>query len=465
MSDHPLSIELLVKEAQALRAAGTPRLEVSLHVCRRLFNDMGEVPTIQGVRRITHYGSPKDVTKDLNVFWETLRSKPDGHGALSEVSLPPLLTTKFADALKDLMAFSRELAQGELAQREAELEREAESARGVAVQQVKDALAEKERAEEFASDAKKALTQAQHDRENALLALAEARTENDALLRRTEELQQSLSNLEKQRTADKESWLAESARMQREFARQLTETQAAHQAQVQAQLEAQTRLQEQLEGDIKFAKQQIDEARADGRLARDDNLRLKNEIQAIEDRTRAIVLKAREQEELARNSLGDVQGELKAVQATLTSVTAERDNLKQLLDRLSQQPMLKPRQAGPSPRASENRGDAKPGSQRGEKGFSVVTPPPRIPPHEINKIVAEAMNGQYIYEVCEIWESRVFVLPDQKIQLNTKDKSRRPITPAFESPGELEEFLADNIGRYRDMDELPQQFFWQSSGV
>ncbi len=62
------------KELDALRANGARRQELSLHACKRLFFDLGIRPSMAAVRDLTQTGSASDIPKDIDSFWERIRS-------------------------------------------------------------------------------------------------------------------------------------------------------------------------------------------------------------------------------------------------------------------------------------------------------------------------------------------------------------------------------------------------------
>ncbi|MFL9911833.1 DNA-binding protein [Paraburkholderia sp. RL17-337-BIB-A] len=61
-------------ELESLRAGGARRQELSLHACKRLFFDLGIRPSMAAVRDLTQTGSASDIPKDIDHFWERLRT-------------------------------------------------------------------------------------------------------------------------------------------------------------------------------------------------------------------------------------------------------------------------------------------------------------------------------------------------------------------------------------------------------
>ncbi len=62
------------EELDALRVSGARRQDLSLHACKRLFFDLGIRPSTANVRELTQTGSASDIPKDIDHFWERIRS-------------------------------------------------------------------------------------------------------------------------------------------------------------------------------------------------------------------------------------------------------------------------------------------------------------------------------------------------------------------------------------------------------
>jgi hypothetical protein len=97
-------------ELDALRANGARRQELSLHACKRLFFDLGIRPSMAAVRDLTQTGSASDIPKDIDSFWERIRSASRvrvGAGAIPkalEERAGELLGALFEDALEQARA-------------------------------------------------------------------------------------------------------------------------------------------------------------------------------------------------------------------------------------------------------------------------------------------------------------------------------------------------------------------------
>lgn len=93
------------RELDELRASGARRQELSLHACKRLFFDLGIRPSMATVRELTQTGSASDIPKDIDNFWERIRSASRvrvGAGSIPkalEEKAGELLGALFEDAL------------------------------------------------------------------------------------------------------------------------------------------------------------------------------------------------------------------------------------------------------------------------------------------------------------------------------------------------------------------------------
>jgi len=76
------------RELESMRESGARRQELSLHACKRLFFDLGIRPSMAAVRDLTQTGSASDIPKDIDSFWERIRSASRvrvGAGAIPKV--------------------------------------------------------------------------------------------------------------------------------------------------------------------------------------------------------------------------------------------------------------------------------------------------------------------------------------------------------------------------------------------
>ncbi|QKM55474.1 Chromosome partition protein Smc [Burkholderia glumae] len=194
-------------ELDAMRATGARRQDLSLHACKRLFFDLGIRPSAANVRELTQTGSAGDIPKDIDFFWERIRSaskvKLDG-GHLPkalEEKAGEMLGALYEEALKEARAAldaERQLADEQVA---------------AAVQQVRDAGIRQEtleaalaRSENRAEQLQAKLTEAEiqlatasmqgsahHESLQALTRRLES--ENELLTRRLEAEQQQNTSL------------------------------------------------------------------------------------------------------------------------------------------------------------------------------------------------------------------------------------------------------------------------------
>ncbi|KWE67174.1 DNA-binding protein [Burkholderia ubonensis] len=122
--------QVIREELESLRAAGARRQELSLHACKRLFFDLGIRPSAANVRDLTQTGSASDIPKDIDHFWERIRSasKVRLEGAAIpkavEEKAGALLGALYEEALKvarDSLDADREQVRTDVAQAEQQL--------------------------------------------------------------------------------------------------------------------------------------------------------------------------------------------------------------------------------------------------------------------------------------------------------------------------------------------------------
>ncbi|MGZ2749076.1 DNA-binding protein [Burkholderia stagnalis] len=119
--------QVIRDELESLRAGGARRQELSLHACKRLFFDLGIRPSAANVRDLTQTGSASDIPKDIDHFWERIRSaskvRLEG-GAIPkavEEKAGALLGALYEEALKvarDSLDVDREQVRTDVAQAE-----------------------------------------------------------------------------------------------------------------------------------------------------------------------------------------------------------------------------------------------------------------------------------------------------------------------------------------------------------
>lgn len=95
-------------ELESLRSDGARRQELSLHACKRLFFDFGIRPSMAAVRDLTQTGSASDIPKDIELFWQRIRTASKvriGGGAI-----PPALEERAGELLGALFQEAQALA-------------------------------------------------------------------------------------------------------------------------------------------------------------------------------------------------------------------------------------------------------------------------------------------------------------------------------------------------------------------
>ncbi|PCE29978.1 DNA-binding protein [Burkholderia ubonensis] len=183
--------QVIRKELESLRAAGARRQELSLHACKRLFFDLGIRPSAANVRDLTQTGSASDIPKDIDHFWERIRSasKVRLEGAaipkVVEEKAGALLGALYEEALKvarDSLDADREQVRTDVAQAE---------------QQLRDAAVRQETLE---------------------AAIARSETRNEQLQTRLTELEVQLASQNTHGSANEATLLTTVTRLERDLA-------------------------------------------------------------------------------------------------------------------------------------------------------------------------------------------------------------------------------------------------------
>jgi len=131
------------EELEELRKNGARRQELSLHACKRLFFDLGIRPSMATVRELTQTGSASDIPKDIELFWQRIRTASKvriGVGAL-----PPGLQERAGELLGALYDEALTHAEASFEAERAELAQ----ARAQAEQSVRDAEARRTATDEI----------------------------------------------------------------------------------------------------------------------------------------------------------------------------------------------------------------------------------------------------------------------------------------------------------------------------
>jgi hypothetical protein len=85
------------EELEELRKNGARRQDLSLHACKRLFFDLGIRPSMATVRELTQTGSASDIPKDIELFWQRIRTASKVR--IGAGTLPPALQERAGELL------------------------------------------------------------------------------------------------------------------------------------------------------------------------------------------------------------------------------------------------------------------------------------------------------------------------------------------------------------------------------
>ncbi|SAK68399.1 DNA-binding protein [Caballeronia fortuita] len=112
--------ETLRQEIEALRARGARRQDLSQHACKRLFFDLGVRPSVTTVRDLTQTGSASDIPKDIEAFWNGLRTAM--HVRIDAGAIPESLQERAGDLLAALYDEAQKVARASLEEDKARLD-------------------------------------------------------------------------------------------------------------------------------------------------------------------------------------------------------------------------------------------------------------------------------------------------------------------------------------------------------
>lgn len=93
----------IVREVDMMKATGATRREMSYHVARRLLLDKGVRPSTQLIREYTHLGSTGDIAADLRYFWEQVAQQLKHPPLLNIRNLDPALRADVEELLSSLI--------------------------------------------------------------------------------------------------------------------------------------------------------------------------------------------------------------------------------------------------------------------------------------------------------------------------------------------------------------------------
>ena len=183
--------EAIRGELESLRASGARRQELSLHACKRLFFDLGIRPSAASVRDLTQTGSASDIPKDIDHFWERIRSASKVR--LDGAAIPKAVEEKAGALLGALYEEALKAARESL-----DVDRE----------QVRAGIA----------DAEQRLRDATVRQETLEAALARSESRNDQLQARVTELEVQLASQSTHGSANEATLLTTVARLEKELA-------------------------------------------------------------------------------------------------------------------------------------------------------------------------------------------------------------------------------------------------------
>ncbi|RQR62066.1 DNA-binding protein [Burkholderia sp. Bp9002] len=182
--------QVIRDELESLRAGGARRQELSLHACKRLFFDLGIRPSAANVRDLTQTGSASDIPKDIDHFWERIRSASKVR--LEGAAIPKAVEEKAGALLGALYEEALKVARDSL-----DVDRE----------QVRTDVAQ----------AEQALRDARIRHETLEAALARSETRNEQLQARVTELEVQLASQTTHGSANEATLLTSVSRLEKEL--------------------------------------------------------------------------------------------------------------------------------------------------------------------------------------------------------------------------------------------------------
>lgn len=182
--------QVIRDELESLRTGGARRQELSLHACKRLFFDLGIRPSAANVRDLTQTGSASDIPKDIDHFWERIRSASKVR--LEGAAIPKAVEEKAGALLGALYEEALKVARDSL-----DVDRE----------QVRTDVAQ----------AEQALRDARIRQETLETALARSETRNEQLQARVTELEVQLASQATHGSANEATLLTSVSRLEKEL--------------------------------------------------------------------------------------------------------------------------------------------------------------------------------------------------------------------------------------------------------
>lgn len=213
------------------------RSEKSRAAAAWLFFEKGEHPSVQRVRELTGIGSASDIARDLREFWQDVRSRLKSR--IASPDLPQSVVDHVGDFVAEIWDLALDRAHATLAAERAALQSELTQARSAVLQAQADAQAQKDLVGHLQTRVDTAM--AQQESEAAV---------HGALTAELEAVKAALADATDRHAAEL---------LQREA------TTTALRADMREQAQAQQRQAEVFEGELRFAKLQIENARGEGR--------------------------------------------------------------------------------------------------------------------------------------------------------------------------------------------------------
>lgn len=315
----------LAKEAAQLRAAGSSRMDVSTHVCKRL-TELGESVTPHAVLAITGFGSMRDVKKDVDLFKQgqsAVLEKAQSFFAGVPESLQGLIIGTLTTVFNEMQAVTRESAEAEIKRHRESINKELEGVRQEAAQLAAIANQELLATQQDLQETKQALTVATTDREVALTGLASANTQIRMLEEQAERNAQQVVTLQNELQQLRETHAQQIQDIADKNTQNIAEQREQYERRLEMQIGAFERAEEILNGQIVYATKQIDDARKEAR-------ELKVSLEAVKKSNESRVtelLVSIKQEKARSNHLGqelaETKGRLSAIEEELARANSK----------------------------------------------------------------------------------------------------------------------------------------------
>lgn len=397
-------------EVAELAKRYTLREDLSRETAVLLFFRYGIYPSSQLVHSYTRLGSMTDINKDLAKFWDNIREK--SRVRIEGVDLPDDVLNQVGDVINQLWQLSQAKAHESLDGLRLESQQKVETAE----QEARYADELKRITEERLVEAEENLKLAEAAREEAGRLLAIERTEKEAAL-----------VLAAQRLAEYQAEADARKKAEQQFS-----------ADLEAERQERKKVAEYHEGEMRFAKMQIHEAR---QISED----LKSRFQTLENEKKKLESDLREEISTLRHQLMNARVELGETAGQLTSMTGERNRLSEQVEQLS--------------RRLESSAEAL--FQRAiQKNRVALQTQIKTQPHAWK--LKNQLGLELLFQVNELGEEQVYLglrgQPDQGIEACQA-------TPLFHSLERLEAFCQTHPEDYLALDipnnGWPEKWFWE----